>query len=437
MQTHSPPTDMEAIENALTNLRISTANNPTQAVALLAEASKQSIPAREQLAGPLILRTLTEIIETSINDSLETVDVALRCIGNACIDNSVAREAVTNIGFSWASLCLRDGSSSDIATRRLTAKVLYNICSDYEPAQQQCYREMLHHQLINLCARDSHQQPPDDIELLLELLFWICSQKDQVAQDLSTTTNDATSLPGHILDKLISLPHAYRSSLEPEDFALLLETCLIFFRDPSIQRDILVRNQLTPVWRILKENEVKISSLGEDSEDRKLLVPLSTSLIWCLSDIAASPGIPAETLADVHTAFIKVVVVVAIKAGANDRGNERLAIAGCQVLGNLLWSGKPVASDVVEDAALQHSVLALLNTSRDVELLHSAAGLLVQLSRSSVEVREDILQQDGIKLLRALGKDSVVNQQRFAELAREVVLSSSADGDTAMVEAPE
>ncbi|KAK3686499.1 hypothetical protein LTR37_019746 [Vermiconidia calcicola] len=391
MQTDHPPTDLEAIENALANLRISSTSKPTQAVALLAEASKQSIPTRQQLADPSILRTLIEIIETSINDSLESVDVALRCIGNACIDNSAAREAVTNIGFSWASLSLRAGSSTDFATRTLTAKVLYNICSDCEPAQQQCYRDMLHQELIDLCARGAWQRPPG-IELLLELLFWICSQKDQVvAQDSSTTTHNK-SLPDGTLEKLISLPHDYHSGLEPEDFALLLETCLIFFRDPSIQRDISAHNHLPSVWRILQENESKISDLSKDAEeDRKLLVPLSVSLTWCLSDIAASPGIPADTFADMH---IKDVVVEAIKTRDSDWGNERLAIAGCQVLGNLLWSGKSVASYVLEDVALQHAVLEILNTSQDVELLHSTAGLLVQLCRPSVEIRENIVNNE-------------------------------------------
>jgi hypothetical protein len=72
------------------------------------------------------------------------------------------------------------------------------------------------------------------------------------------------------------------------------------------------------------------------------------------------------------------------------------------------------------------------------DTLHSIGGLLVQLSRASVQVRQQMggyevapqaidrlcrherpeIKQGSIKLLKALGKDCPVNQRRFADLAQ-------------------
>jgi hypothetical protein len=44
------------------------------------------------------------------------------------------------------------------------------------------------------------------------------------------------------------------------------------------------------------------------------------------------------------------------------------------------------------------------------------------------------IKQEGVKLLRALGKECPANQERFAELAKEALAASAENGDTAMVE---
>jgi hypothetical protein len=81
--------------------------------------------------------------------------------------------------------------------------------------------------------------------------------------------------------------------------------------------------------------------------------------------------------------------------------------------------------------------------SDSADFLHSAAGLLIQLSRPSVEAREEIandrnaldaikrlgqhtmqeLNQDALMLMRALGKDAPATQERLKELAGEVMAS--------------
>src|ERR1700760_3155081 len=100
--------DLGEIEKALETLTLNKPDSPVavEAITILAEASRSNESTREQLADPNILQILIEAIDCSINDSLETVEVALRCIGNACIDNDMAREEVTKQGFAWAKQCL-------------------------------------------------------------------------------------------------------------------------------------------------------------------------------------------------------------------------------------------------------------------------------------------------------------------------------------------
>ena len=413
---------MSEIAKALEALQLNSANasQATQAVNILAGASKRDFSIRQQLANPQVLKTLIEIIDTSLNDSLETVDLALRCIGNASINNSAARETLTNIGFSWASRCLNTSESRDVTTLSLAAKVLYNICCDYEPAQQQCFNEHIHYALIHLCVSSTTVQSEDQA-LFIELLFWFCSQK---APD-STATDP---LPEAVLSTLISLPGLYYRILDPEDFAMLLETCLLYLRDTQVQKDVVMLMRVNLVWHMLQQNEDKIANLGpNDDEDSKLLVTPSVSLIWCLSDMAARSEFPE--IYTMRSQFVEDVVYV-VKTSSSDVQRPRLITAACHIIGNLLWSLKDTADivELVEAEELHSPILGILNSSHDAELLHSAAGLLIQLTRA-VQVRETIgnayqtrpalerlcrnetpqLKQDGIKLLKALGRECPAN----------------------------
>jgi hypothetical protein len=439
--------DMDEIEKALEKLHVHSEDTAqvNQAITILAVASKHDLATRKQLADPKVLRTLVEVVESSINDSLETTDLALRCIGNASIDNDDAREILTNIGFSWAIRCLRPSNSNDLKTPLLAAKVLYNICCDCEAAQRQCFDEHAHYELIDLCYFNSVAEG-DETSLLIELLFWICGHKTPD----STTTNP---LPENILSELMSLPGLYQDSLDTDQFAMLLETCLLFLRDAETQRNVIVGKQANQVLKMLQQNELRIIQAAGNEEDEQLLVPLSNSLIWCLSDMAAMPEF--SQVYDLNTEWIRQEVIEAIWI-ARSGIPARTLTAACQILGNVLWSMRDPGGFVwlVEDRCLHSAVLGIITSFQDIELLNAAAGLLIQLSRPP-SVREVIgrnekapivlallcthetpqLKQVGIKLLRALGRDCPANQERFANLAREVMQSSPAE-DTNMIEAP-
>ncbi|KAF2488033.1 hypothetical protein BDY17DRAFT_22883 [Neohortaea acidophila] len=443
--------NLEDIEGAFRSLSLRSAEDPN-ALAVLAQASRSNEAVREQLADPKILRILVDTVECSVNDAVDTAELALRCIGNACIDNNAAREQVCKLGFSWAKLCLPvvdavDGAY-DSTLAVLTAKVLYNICSDYEAAQQQCFEEHIHHSLIRLCSSRAVVDGSEK-SLFIELLFWICSHMQP----------DRDTLPTNVLPELVALPNLHKGTLDPEDFAFLVETCLLFLREPAVKRDLVAHKLVKDVWQMLQMNEETVIMLHDNEDDRRLLAPLTTAIIWILSDLAASTEFAATY--PVGDQWLQNVVVVTIYAAdvthEDFQSTIRLVDAACQIMGNRLWAvSEPVDTDSEHQiGGLFRPLLAILTTSQDVELLHSAAGLLIQLARLYAEVRESVgadpesqsiiqklcnhgmpqLKQDGIALLKVLGKNSPGNQEKLANLAREILESSAEATDSAMIEA--
>ena len=123
-----------AIEEAIQQLLnpSTDASNITSATTTLAAASRSTPSVRQKLADPNVLERLIKHIEDPLEPS-SSPTAALRCIGNACIDNDDARETVTNLGFTWARKRLQ---SSDTEIRNLTILVLVNVCMDYEPCTE-------------------------------------------------------------------------------------------------------------------------------------------------------------------------------------------------------------------------------------------------------------------------------------------------------------
>jgi len=203
-----------------------------------------------------------------------------------------------------------------------------------------------------------------------------------------------------------------------------------------------------------------------------LLVALSTSLTWVLSDVAATPDFAtayASASANVLamaagyqevpvlqqlTEYLSKIIATG-EVHSHDAAGERsttlvndeslrLTTAACQVIGNLLHNLVPKTGTIpatISKSQTHKRLFALMAVSDSADFLHSAAGLLIQLSRPSVEARERIasddnalgaikrlgqhtmqeLNQDALMLMRALGKDAPATQGRLKELAGEVM----------------
>ncbi|KAK0854864.1 hypothetical protein LTS02_011311 [Friedmanniomyces endolithicus] len=473
--------DLQQVEAALQSLQIGSGN---AALSTLAAGSKAYPDIRARLATPDVLRTLVEAAECGLNDSLETTAAALRCIGNACIDNDVARETIAGLGFSWAVLCLRH-DNEEISW--LMIKVLYNICSDHEAAQLQCYRDRVHVPLISLCG-SPHALQSKDTGTLIDLLFWITGYKVTIQNADSDLLSDESVL------ELLMLPYYYHNIATVEDFAILLEICLSFLRDPSVQRQVVKSRYVACVWQMFVDCKDRMDhcQAGEYAQETKeLLKPLSTSLIWCLSDIAASEDFTQQY--PPSSAFIERLLSLIASGGEEtgtkskdaieqaglgarqrteshtipegntsnetERRSARSIAAACQIVGNMLrvlppQDITPLVMTRKIHAKLWHILAARTYADDDDDVAHSFAGFLVQLTRPSVEVREfqaegveaeealrvlcehktPQIRQDGIRLLRALGKECPVNQERFRGLAARVA-GGSGGGTGLQIEA--
>lgn len=519
--------DEQEIENALQ--AVSVRECRCNAIVTLAGASRQSSMVRRRLADPQIIASLVDAVVHSCDEDLQTTHLALRCIANASVDNDTARDTIVTLGVSWIMQCMR---CDDDATRLLTTKVLYNICSDHENSQQACYREKVHYELLRFLTSDYAVQLPTacklagDLDPPIDVLFWISGQK----ASLEATSGGTEALPGDIFQSLLTLRDVWVQDWGIGTFATLVETMLVFIRDATVQTQIVNANHVTRVWATLSTQDYMLRVLrikqggggdglglppyGDEDpeEDAKLLGPLSASLVWCLSDMAAHADfVKKHSLDDVLLRLCRETVQDAadgvLHGDAMSTPQNQLVtvtpeghqfVAACQILGNWLWAlqktdaspsegqqfiqrAHQVAIDAVaqlleqeEDErasthdslrrrALHHSLFYIIVQNRHsntVDALHAMQGLLIQLSRPSVQAREKVgsdelarealeimashdrqeIKQGCIKLLKALGKDSPANQGRFTELARCTMAAlrggSSADHAGMAVETP-
>jgi hypothetical protein len=485
-------------------------NDFSNAVALLGTLSREQETARARLASENVLQRLLRVLSShpkTVNKE-ELFATILRCIGNACVSNPEACQIVTDSNFTWCKAFLKGfpcqwitfsenaasetaGMSDDVpfplpsvSTRDLAIKVLYNICSQSEEAQKQCYHDDIHTLVIEAVFDNQHfgsELSGDMLSLTTDLLLWITSHHKALAS-FEEDTERKRGLGGNRALKtdalywLIKSPLVYVDKLDVDDWASLLETCLVFLRDPLSHDDIISWELFYVVWYILENNERRISGLESNEEDLKLLVALSTSLTWVLSDVAATPSFATAytnsacnvlALAAGHQEVpvlhqliedLSELLSVGEVYSHNAQGDKsetpvddqslRLTTAACQVVGNLLHSlvkTKCTVPAVVQKREIHERLFACMAVSDSADFLHSASGLLIQLSRPSVEAREEIasdinaliaikrlgqhtmqeLNQDALLLMRALGKDAPAVQERFKELAGEVMATAT------------
>jgi hypothetical protein len=480
----------------------------TNAISSLASSSREQEAVRNKLASKDVLERLLHVLtsQPKIVSKEEYFATILRCIGNACVSNPEACQTVTDYTFGWYKAFLQgfpcqwvaagehwpseSGITESIeaepfpmpsvSTRDLAVKVLYNVCSQSEAAQKQCYNDDIHTLVIEAMFDNQHFGSALSSEmhtLTVDLLLGITSHH----KALSSSTFDSErkrGLKGNRALKtdsfywLIKAPLVYVDELDVDDWASLLETCLVFLRDPLSHDDLISWELFHVVWYILESNEKKTQTVGISDEDRKLLAALSTSLTWVLSDVAATPAFASAYATSTGN-------VLALAAGHQDvpalqqliedltkllstgeahthnaqgdqdtslLGDEslRLTTAACQVIGNLLHglaSTKGTFPAVVQTPQVHERLFALMANFNNADFLHSATGLLIQLSRPSVAAREELasdsnalaaikclgqhtmqdLNQDALLLMRALGKDAPANQEKFKELAGEVM----------------
>jgi hypothetical protein len=478
--------------------------NLFNAVSSLAKLSREEETVRTHLASKNVLNRLMEILMTHPRTlpAADLLAATLRCVGNACVSNLEACETVAEHKFDWyytflvPKTCnLRQSNKSPDHTpgadgwtlhqdsphwdtppaevRELTIKVLYNICSQSEEAQKLCYIGGVDIQIF-MVLDDYDSSPVENPSLAIDLIFWVTSHHKKLAKDADARKTHSAGRYTDVLfsDHWIIVLRAtcmLWDKVDVEDYATLLESTLVFLRDPAAFEDIQGKVQIISIiWRILTSIERKIHDAEGDVEGVKLLAALSTSLTWILSDITATTGFAHQAIAyqreelniflgDLSQLLTTGVALsrahwsdgdwLSVPADEVVDGDAlRLTSAACQICGNTLHglassensSEQPLA---IQDRRIHQRLFALMTTCDNADFLHSAAGFLIQLSRPSPEVRAEIagdnnalaairrlgqhpmqqLNQDALMLMRALGKDTPSVQEKLKELAGEVM----------------
>lgn len=449
----------------------------TNAVASLATLSREEEAVRNRLASGDVLQILLNVLVSQLENN-HLLATTLRCIGNACVSNPQACQTVTDFKYGWCEALIlgravrgpdwQTWSYPSDEVRDLAIKVLYNICSQSEDAQKQCYHDNIQSLLVQVLS--SASKSADDISLTIDLLLWITGHHKELSSfegetDRKRALNSEQILGTTTYQALMTLPFIMYDDLDIEDWASLLEVMLVFLRDPASYPQTVFQGVVPKIWRLLESNERKVQEVEGNADDQKLLVALSTSLTWALSDVAATPLLTADyrdttTPAEEPTPMLRLFIVDLsqfLSTGSvqshttngkffdlTDSDSLRLTTAACQVIGNLLHNLLPIENTIppaIREWHVHKRLFALMANSDNADFLHSAAGLLIQLSRPSPEIREDIasddnvlpalrrlgqhtmseLNQDALKLMRALGKDTPSVQERFKKLAGEVM----------------
>lgn len=418
----------------------------TTAVQQLAAQSRESPETRQDLAENL--PRLLRIIEKHDNANEDLVNATLRCIGNACVENPEACEKVVTSDFDFdffARLLVQHG----LELQSLVVKVLYNLCLQSEDARKRCCEAFVHGSIVSALHQQSKtldgdsDEPFGGLNFPIDLLFWISAHhnKDYILPRAASSDEGALE---SMLRQLLDLPGFLTEHLDIDDFATLLEVVLVFLREPRYQTQVAEEGLTGTIWNILQLNEGKLQEVEGDAEDQKLLIALSTSLTWILSDVAASASfVEKEGNSGPFIGDLLPLLSPGLPQ-VTDSSTSRLMNAACQVVGNFVHNQSPdTAASLVHANRIHERVLSSMVTTDNADFLHSAAGLLIQLSRPSPEVREVIasdsnavaaverlgrhvvqeLNQDALKLMRALGKDAPAVQERFKQLAGEVMAS--------------
>jgi hypothetical protein len=464
--------------------------NLSNAVSSLAKLSREEETVRTRLASKDVLQRLMKILMTHPRTlpAADLLAATLRCVGNACVSNLEACATVAEHKFDWyytflvsKTRDLRQGNKCPDHTpgadrwtvpmdsphwdeppaeiRELTTKVLYNICSQSEEAQKLCYIGGVDI-LIFIVLNDHLTSPVENASLAIDLLFWVTSHHKELAKDADAIRSHSTGrsymrvlFPGHWFF-VLRAPCLLWDKVDVEDYATLLESMMVFLRDPMASEDIQGRVQpLSQIWGVLTCIERKIHEAEGDAEDVKLLAALSTSLTWILSDITAATDFAYQAiiydqerikifLEDLSQLLTTGVALSRALWWANgdfgsltvhevvDGDALRLTSAACQICGNTLHgllssedharrsgafgetyqailgtltaSKQPLA---IQDPHIYQRLFALMTTCDNADFLHSAAGFLIQLSRPSPEVRAEIAgDNNALAAIRRLGQ---------------------------------
>ncbi|KAM0142630.1 hypothetical protein ACHAP3_001736 [Botrytis cinerea] len=256
---------------------------------------------------------------------------------------------------------------SDTNLLAFAIPVLYNVCVDYVPAQQQASGAYLSKELIALIASPRFKDS-------VHFLGYVCKLLDLLVQQPS----EPDTAPDDTPIVLLKLASDRENPVDMDDYIALVNTAVAYLGHEKFQKTLVKTPQaLDTALAVLVNSYTRFDShpsIGPSTpheDDAKLLSQMRINLNSALSDISALPE------------FKEACPVISPFSSSLRRwlSSEQiqLQVCACIMLGNLARNNE-ACELFVHTARVHLPLVPVLRDVNDSQLLHAALGFLKNLA---------------------------------------------------------
>ncbi|ODH48373.1 hypothetical protein GX48_05465 [Paracoccidioides brasiliensis] len=344
-----------------------------------------------------ILEFFLRIIATNNVDD-DILLHSLRLIGNSCADTNENRQLVVDKNYTLPIIKL----FRNPAVLYVAIPVIYNICTDFEPAQAQVAANGIGYSLLSLLSESLIEE-----NALLTYTFELLETvTDQSAQGVARS-------PDGTLPLIINL-----ASDEDIDFNRFvnISNCLAsYLQNERFQNLSIIGRFVEGVTSILRRS-YDIAPRDLSPEDVQILAQLRLRLNQALSDISALPLFSQEyplssKLSETLRSWL-------------EEPEGQLQVCACVMLGNLAREDA-ICISMVQDFKIHAPLISILNGNTIGAVLHPVLGFLKNLAIAG-DNKEHLGSAGIIKAVSRLWAFESVPQVQFSAacLTRQVIVSS-------------
>lgn len=199
---------------------------------------------------------------------------------------------------------------------------------------------------------------------------------------LISTGAEPDVAPSNIAIVLFNLATDQESVVDDEVFMALINTATSYLHHEKFQKALIDGHALNMVLGLLTISYAhsqalqtvtngRLAAAGAEAADLKLLTEMRTKLIQALSDVSALPEYS-------QTYPVSSALTITLREWLTSP-HLQLQVCACIMLGNLARSDA-VCEALVNACKVHESLIAILRTANDSQLLHSVLGFLKNLA---------------------------------------------------------
>ncbi|KAL1845730.1 hypothetical protein Plec18170_009619 [Paecilomyces lecythidis] len=322
---------------------------------------------------------------------------SLRFAGNSCADTDENRRIVVDGNYTLAILRLFLKPS----LVHIAIPVIYNICTDFEPAQSQVAHNRVAYIALKL-IKDSSIRGNALLNYAYELIEMASGQASGIERSPDGTI-------------LLLMEIALEKETTFAQFCSLVNCLATYLQNDRFQR-VCVRHGLVETMLAILRHSYDLEIDESSKEDVGALAQLRLRVNQTLSDLSALPEF--GELYPLGSPFSRVL------ESYLDADEDQLQICACVMLGNLARSDE-VCSKMVREFRIHERLISVLKSDAKGAVLHAAIGFLKNLAIAS-ENRPFLAHAGVIPAVSRLWAFEPVPQIQFSavSLVRQVTVSS-------------